>query len=141
VYLEQCALDALDSLPLQPRDAISNVAIVVEEEPPPGQPLFVALPERPAHAAEQLVRQRAAGQDQHLLRARWSAAPGATPSGLRGGQARRPARGRAPLRHQRRAADRNGPLLTKSAMITTERLRLVLLEAADADKMVAVLGD
>jgi predicted Zn-dependent protease with MMP-like domain len=32
--------DALASLPRELRDAISNVAIVVEAEPPPGQPLL-----------------------------------------------------------------------------------------------------
>ncbi len=32
--------DAVASLPRELRDEISNVAIVVEEEPPPGQPLL-----------------------------------------------------------------------------------------------------
>jgi predicted Zn-dependent protease with MMP-like domain len=32
--------DALSSLPRELRDVISNVAIVVEAEPPPGQPLL-----------------------------------------------------------------------------------------------------
>jgi len=32
--------DAVASLPRELRDDISNVAIVVEEEPPPGQPLL-----------------------------------------------------------------------------------------------------
>jgi predicted Zn-dependent protease with MMP-like domain len=32
--------DALASLPRELRDVISNVEIVVEEEPPPGQPLL-----------------------------------------------------------------------------------------------------
>lgn len=43
--------DALDSLPADLRDAISNVEIVVEDEPPDGQPLLgyyrgVPLPQR-----------------------------------------------------------------------------------------------
>jgi predicted Zn-dependent protease with MMP-like domain len=37
---ERCVRDALDSLPRELRDSISNVAIVVEDEPPPGQPLL-----------------------------------------------------------------------------------------------------
>jgi predicted Zn-dependent protease with MMP-like domain len=37
---EQEIEDALASLPEGLRDDISNVAIVVEEEPPPGQPLL-----------------------------------------------------------------------------------------------------
>ena len=37
---EQSVQDALDSLPDDLRDQMSNVAVVVEEEPPPGQPLL-----------------------------------------------------------------------------------------------------
>ncbi|MBW8741449.1 MAG: hypothetical protein JF623_02185, partial [Acidobacteria bacterium] len=37
---DQCVREALDSLPPELRDAISNVAIVIEEEPPPGQRLL-----------------------------------------------------------------------------------------------------
>jgi predicted Zn-dependent protease with MMP-like domain len=40
VDFEQCARDALDSLPPALRDSISNVAIVLEDEPPPGQRLL-----------------------------------------------------------------------------------------------------
>src|ERR671911_338318 len=40
VDFEQEVEDALASLPRELRDAISNVAIVVEAEPPPGQPLL-----------------------------------------------------------------------------------------------------
>src|ERR671936_1489415 len=40
VDFEQCAQDALDSLPAELRDYMSNVAIVIEDEPPPGQPLL-----------------------------------------------------------------------------------------------------
>ncbi len=40
VDFEQCARDALESLPPDLRAAISNVAIVVEAEPPAGQPLL-----------------------------------------------------------------------------------------------------
>jgi predicted Zn-dependent protease with MMP-like domain len=37
---EDSAQAAIDSLPDDLRQAMSNVAIVVEEEPPPGQPLL-----------------------------------------------------------------------------------------------------
>jgi predicted Zn-dependent protease with MMP-like domain len=37
---EEYAQAALDSLPSDLRDRMSNVEIVVEEEPPPGQPLL-----------------------------------------------------------------------------------------------------
>jgi predicted Zn-dependent protease with MMP-like domain len=37
VDFEECAQEALDSLPPELRDAMSNVAIVIEDEPPNGQ--------------------------------------------------------------------------------------------------------
>ena len=37
---EQAVLDALDSLPPELRDRVSNVEVVVEDEPPAGQPLL-----------------------------------------------------------------------------------------------------
>ena len=37
---ERFVREALDSLPPELRDSISNVAIIVEEEPPPGQQLL-----------------------------------------------------------------------------------------------------
>ena len=40
VDFEQCVQEALDSLPAELRDYMSNVAIVVEDEPPDGQPLL-----------------------------------------------------------------------------------------------------
>ena len=40
IDFEQEVDDAVASLPRELRDEISNVAIVVEEEPPPGQPLL-----------------------------------------------------------------------------------------------------
>ena len=40
VDFEQEVEDALASLPRELRDVVSNVAIFVEEEPPPGQPLL-----------------------------------------------------------------------------------------------------
>ena len=40
VDFEQCAQEALDSLPAQLRDHMSNVAIVIEDEPPAGQSLL-----------------------------------------------------------------------------------------------------
>jgi predicted Zn-dependent protease with MMP-like domain len=39
-FFEGCAQGALDSLPAELRGAISNVAIVIEDEPPEGQPLL-----------------------------------------------------------------------------------------------------
>src|SRR5438309_11001904 len=39
-YFERSARAALDSLPPDLRDAISNVELVIEEEPPPGQRLL-----------------------------------------------------------------------------------------------------
>jgi len=40
VDFERCAQEALDSLPAELRDYMSNVAIVIEDEPPDGQPLL-----------------------------------------------------------------------------------------------------
>jgi predicted Zn-dependent protease with MMP-like domain len=40
VDFEQCAQEALDSLPAELREYMSNVAIVIEDEPPEGQPLL-----------------------------------------------------------------------------------------------------
>lgn len=40
IDFEQEVADAVASLPRELGDVISNVAIVVEEEPPPGQPLL-----------------------------------------------------------------------------------------------------
>ena len=40
VDFEQCVQEALDSLPVELRDYMSNVAVVVEDEPPGGQPLL-----------------------------------------------------------------------------------------------------
>jgi predicted Zn-dependent protease with MMP-like domain len=40
IDFEQTIEDALDSLPADLREFMSNVAIVVEEEPPPGRPLL-----------------------------------------------------------------------------------------------------
>jgi predicted Zn-dependent protease with MMP-like domain len=40
VDFEQSVEDALDSLPSELRAFMSNVAIVIEEEPPPGMPLL-----------------------------------------------------------------------------------------------------
>ena len=37
---EECARRAVDSLPAELRDYMSNVAIVIEDEPPKGQPLL-----------------------------------------------------------------------------------------------------
>ena len=40
VDFEECTQQALDSLPAELRDAMSNVAIVIEDEPPDGRPLL-----------------------------------------------------------------------------------------------------
>jgi predicted Zn-dependent protease with MMP-like domain len=40
IDFEEAIEDALDSLPADLREFMSNVAIVVEEEPPPGRPLL-----------------------------------------------------------------------------------------------------
>src|SRR5919197_3253866 len=40
VEFEQCVQEALDSLPGELRDYMTNVAVVVEDEPPGGQPLL-----------------------------------------------------------------------------------------------------
>lgn len=40
VDFEQCIEEALNALPPKLHDSMSNVAIVVEDEPPPGQPLL-----------------------------------------------------------------------------------------------------
>ena len=40
VDFEQCAQEAFDSLPAELRGYVSNVAIVIENEPPAGQPLL-----------------------------------------------------------------------------------------------------
>jgi predicted Zn-dependent protease with MMP-like domain len=40
VDFEQCVQDALDSLPAELRGYMSNVAVVVEDEPPDGLPLL-----------------------------------------------------------------------------------------------------
>jgi len=40
VDFDECAQQAIDSLPPELRDAMSNVAVVIEDEPPNGQPLL-----------------------------------------------------------------------------------------------------
>jgi predicted Zn-dependent protease with MMP-like domain len=40
VDFEQSAQDAIDGLPHELREAMSNVSVVIEDEPPPGQPLL-----------------------------------------------------------------------------------------------------
>jgi predicted Zn-dependent protease with MMP-like domain len=40
VDFEQSAQDAIDGLPAELREAMSNVSVVIEDEPPPGQPLL-----------------------------------------------------------------------------------------------------
>jgi predicted Zn-dependent protease with MMP-like domain len=40
IEFEQSVADALDALPSDLRKAMSNVELVIEDEPPPGQPLL-----------------------------------------------------------------------------------------------------
>ena len=40
IDFHECVQDAVDSLPHDLRQAVSNVALVVEREPPPGLPLL-----------------------------------------------------------------------------------------------------
>ena len=40
IDFEQCVEEAVESLPSDLRDFMSNVAIVIEDEPPPGLPLL-----------------------------------------------------------------------------------------------------
>ena len=40
IEFEQSVQDALDSLPADLSGLLSNVAVVIEDEPPPGQPLL-----------------------------------------------------------------------------------------------------
>ena len=47
---EESVEAALETLPDDLREAMSNVAIVVEDEPPPGQPLLGLYEGDPAHA-------------------------------------------------------------------------------------------
>ena len=60
--------DALNSLPANLRAAISNVEIVVEDEPADGQPLLGLYQGVPLPAKDQHVQRSAPRQDQHL---RW----------------------------------------------------------------------
>ena len=120
---EEIIQAAIDSLPAELRDRISNVEIVVEDEPPPGQPLLGlyqgvpltrrgigyngALPDKITIYRGPL--ERLYGDDPRLLR--------------ESGASRRAARGRAPFRDQRRAADRDRPVLTWRSGLATCRRR------------------
>ena len=80
--VEEYIQDALDSLPLDLRTRISNVEIVVEDEPPPGEPLLglyqgVPLTRRNSHYGQVLPDKitiyrgplvRLYGQDAEILR-------------------------------------------------------------------------
>src|ERR671934_704445 len=78
---EQCVRDAMDGLPADLRAAMSNVEVVVEDEPPAGQPLlglyqgvpltrrtsaYAALPDKISIYRGPLVRQY--GEEPALLR-------------------------------------------------------------------------
>jgi predicted Zn-dependent protease with MMP-like domain len=104
---EECVQRALDSLPPELRDSMSNVAIVVEDEPPPGQPLLglyqgVPLTRRGSSYG-------AVAPDKITI------FRGPLERHFGGDRARRAARDRPPLRHQRRALARAGALLTGCA--------------------------
>ena len=107
----QVIQETVDSLPADLRERISNLEIVVEDEPPPGQPLLGlyqgipltrrginysgALPDKISIYRGPLERHY--GHDPELLD--------------ESDQARGAARDRAPLRDQRRASRRARPLL------------------------------
>ena len=93
------------------RGLLDNVAIVVEDEPPPDEDLLGPLPRHPADRPDVVLRRRPPDlihdlprPPRALLRPR----PGAA---ARAGQAHRAARDRPPLRDQRRAPRRDRPLL------------------------------
>jgi predicted Zn-dependent protease with MMP-like domain len=103
--------DALSSLPANLRAAMSNVEIVVEDEPPDGQPLLglyrgVPLPRRTSTYSGMLPDKISifGGPITRLAAGDGSSTPR--------GQARRAPRDRASLRDQRRAVDRARSLLT-----------------------------
>src|SRR6266511_3938541 len=107
---EECVREAMDALPTDLRAAMSNVEVVIEDEPPAGQPLLglyqgVPLTRRTSWYGnvppDKISIYRAA---RAALRER---SDGATEPD----QASRPARDRAPFRHQRRAPARARPLL------------------------------
>src|SRR5712691_2634287 len=85
---DEYAQDALDSLPSDLRAQMSNVEIVVEDEPPPGRAAARPLSGRTAHQTQQSLRRSAAGQDHDLprpARASRRARPGeASPGGETG---------------------------------------------------------
>jgi len=110
---EEAIDDALSSLPADLRAAMSNVEIVVEDEPPDGQPLLglyrgVRLPRRSSTYSGVLPDKISifGGRADHATRCRRR---GSSPPR---GQARRAPRDRVSLRDQRRAVDRARSLLT-----------------------------
>jgi hypothetical protein len=109
---EEAIDDALSSLPADLRAAMSNVEMVVEDEPPDGQPLLGPVLRRTASAKEQHVQRSASRQDQHLRRANHATRCRRRRSSTPRGQPRRAPRDRASLRDQRRAVDRARSLLT-----------------------------
>src|ERR1700694_4993815 len=109
---EEAIDDALSSLPADLRAAMSNVEIVVDDEPPDGQPLLGLYRGAPLPRRRQHVQRSASRQDQHLPRADHATRCRRRRSSTPRGQARRAPRDRASLRDQRRAVDRARSLLT-----------------------------
>src|SRR6187200_1665809 len=109
---EEAIDDALSSLSADLRAAMSNVEIVVEDEPPAGLPLLglyrgVPLPRRSSTYSGVLPDKISIFGGPITRLAAWRRGS-ATPRG----QARRAPRDRASLRDQRRAVDRARSLLT-----------------------------
>src|SRR5581483_11454180 len=100
-----------------------------------------SLPGRTADAAKRRLRRRAPGQDHDLprpARAHRRLRPGAfAPRG----RARRPARGRPPLRHRRRTARRARPLLANRPDDVDELVGSVAVRAREADELPRALDD
>ena len=63
---EQLIQDALDSLPPELRSRLSNVEVVLEDEPPPGQPLLGLYQGVPLNKKDRQLQRSAPGQDHDL---------------------------------------------------------------------------
>ena len=115
IDFEQDVEDALASLPRELGDVISNVAIVVEEEPPPGLPLLGLYQGIPLTRRGTGYSGVPAGQDHDLPRPARAPLRRRPRKSASSDPARGAARGRAPFRDQRRAPRRARPLLTQRA--------------------------
>src|SRR5919198_3910309 len=111
VAFEQSVDEALDSLPPELAALMSNVAVVVEEEPPAGAPLL-GLYQGAADPSRERLRSGSARQDHDLPPSARAAVRRRPRAATTRDSSRRAPRGRAPLRDQRRAARRARPLLS-----------------------------